>query len=405
MATAAVLSLLDEHTRQVAFDGSLARLRAAPGIDSGALDICVRLLPSGSAHVEGGSTSQHEELWNTVLDRLVDQRSPESLYEIAEICYTHDSHAASLLNSKIKQSLSTLATDLSAEQANGDNIETARAYLEFLKCSFWVPAASSYMVDSQSLTLLSSFVGIEGLDDTAHDTLSALCSLLKSKRENSPTNLDEVIDQSIWNRFNALDMARFAARSSKIYRTWFQWISLAASAGLKFACVSNEKYWRKLRLGLVKGHADQRKYCLGIIRQSFLATSDHVDTPTMRYDASGKDRERYDLYTTLFETIVLHRYSGQVEDCLKSMTTLLGSSSATNPSRITPAMTTTLLTAALNPLIQESVRKMIGRWYMDFVVEVSHMSSILVDDIVFIVIVLSTQQNNSLERKPWPARD
>ncbi|KAI4614517.1 hypothetical protein J4E83_007171 [Alternaria metachromatica] len=369
MATAAVLSLLDEHTRQVAFDGSLARLRAAPGIDSGALDICVRLLPSGSAHVEGGSTSQHEELWNTVLDRLVDQRSPESLYEIAEICYTHDSHAASLLNSKIKQSLSTLATDLSAEQAHGENIETARAYLEFLKCSFWVPAASSYMVDSQSLTLLSSFVGIEGLDDIAHDTLSALFSLLKSKRENSPPNLDEVIDQSIWNRLNALDMARFAARSSKIYRTWFQWISLAASAGLKVTCVSNEEYWRKLRLGLVKGHADQRKYCLGIIRQSFLATSDHINTPTMRYDASGKDREQYDLYTTLFETIVLHRYSGQVEDCLKSMTTLLGSSSATNPSRITPAMTTTLLTAALNPLIQESVRKMIGRWYMDFVIE------------------------------------
>ncbi|KAI4630173.1 hypothetical protein J4E80_001106 [Alternaria sp. BMP 0032] len=369
MATAAVLSLLDEQTRQVAFGGSLAKVKAASGIDIGALDICVRLLPSEIADGESGNTPKHEELWNTVLGRLVDQRSPESLYEIAEICYTHDSHAASLLNSKIKQSLSTLARDLSAEQAHVESVETARAYLEFLKWSFWVPAASSYMVDSQSLTLLSSFVGVEGLDDTAHDTLSAFFSLLKSKRENSPTNLDAVVDQSIWNRLNALDMACFATRSSKIYRTWFQWISLAASAGLKFTCVGNEEYWRKLRLGLVKGHADQRKYCLGIIRQSFLATSDHIDTPTMRYDASGKDREQYDLYTTLFETIVLHRYSGQVEDCLKSMTTLLGSSSATNPSRITPAMTTTLLTAALNPLIQESVRKMIGRWYMDFVIE------------------------------------
>ncbi|KAI4695900.1 uncharacterized protein J4E88_000070 [Alternaria novae-zelandiae] len=395
MATAAVLSLLDEQTRQVAFGGSLAKVKAASGIDIGALDICVRLLPSEIADGESGNTPQHEELWNTVLGRLIDQRSPESLYEIAEICYTHDSHAASLLNSKIKQSLFTLATDLSAEQAHVESVETARAYLEFLKCSFWVPAASSYMVDSQSLTLLSSFVGVEGLDDTAHDTLSAFFSLLKSKRENSPTNLDAVVDQSIWNRLDALDMACFAARSSKIYRTWFQWISLAASAGLKFTCVGNEEYWRKLRLGLVKGHADQRKYCLGIIRQSFLATSDHIDTPTMRYDASGKDREQYDLYTTLFETIVLHRYSGQVEDCLKSMTTLLGSSSATNPSRITPAMTTTLLTAALNPLIQESVRKMIGRWYMDFVIEVSYLSFIVIDDIVIIVIVPSTQQDNN----------
>lgn len=371
MATAAVLGLLDEHTRQVAFDGSLAKVKAASGIDIGALDICVRLLPSEIADGETGSTPQHEELWNTVLGRLVDQGSPESLYEIAEICYTHGSHAASLLNSKLKQSLSTLATNLSAGQTYVESIETARAYLEFLKCSFWIPTASSYMVDSQSLTLLSSFVGIEGLDDTAHDTLSAFFSLLKSERERSPTDLGAVIDQSIWNRLNALDMACFAARSSKIYRTWFQWISLAASAGIKFTCVSTEEYWRKLRLGLVKGHADQRKYCLGIIRQSFLATSEDIDTPTMRYEASGKEQEQYDLYTTLFETIVLHRYSGQVEDCLKSMTTLLGSSSATNPSRITPAMTTTLLTAALNPLIQESVRKMIGRWYMDFVIEVS----------------------------------
>ncbi|KAH6876215.1 hypothetical protein BKA58DRAFT_137477 [Alternaria rosae] len=369
MATAAVLSLLDEHTRQVAFDGSLAKVKAASGIDIGALDICVRLLPSEIADGETGSTPQHEELWNTVLGRLVDQGSPESLYEIAEICFTHGSHAASLLNSKLKQSLFTLATNLSAGQTHVESIETARAYLEFLKCSFWIPAASSYMVDSQSLTLLSSFIGIEGLDDTAHDTLSAFFSLLKSKRERSPTDLGAVIDQSIWNRLNALDMACFAARSSKIYRSWFQWISLAASAGIKFTCVSTEEYWRKLRLGLVKGHADQRKYCLGIIRQSFFATSEDIDTPTMRYEASGKEREQYDLYTTLFETIVLHRYSGQVEDCLKSMTTLLGSSSAINPSRITPAMTTTLLTAALNPLIQESVRKMIGRWYMDFVIE------------------------------------
>jgi tRNA guanosine-2'-O-methyltransferase len=97
----------------------------------------------------------------------------------------------------------------------------------------------------------------------------------------------------------------------------------------------------------------------------------------MRYDASKEDREQYDLYSTLFETIVLHRYSGQVEDCLRSMTNLLGSSSATGFSRVTPAMATTLLTAALNPLIQESVRKMIGGWYMDFVIKVSNIPHLL----------------------------
>jgi tRNA guanosine-2'-O-methyltransferase len=233
------------------------------------------------------------------------------------------------------------------------------------------------MVDPWTLPLLSNFIGIDRLDDTAHDTLSAFFSLLKSKKDDSLAHLDDIVDQSIWDRLNALDMACFAARSSKIYRTWFQWISLAVSGGIKLDCVSDEEYWRKLRLGLVKGHADQRKYCLGIIRQSFLATSSPIDTPTMRYDASKEDREQYDLYSTLFETIVLHRYSGQVEDCLKSMTNLLGSSSATGFSRVTPAMATTLLTAALNPLIQESVRKMIGGWYMDFVIKVSNISHLL----------------------------
>ena len=44
---------------------------------------------------------------------------------------------------------------------------------------------------------------------------------------------------------------------------------------------------------------------------------------------------------------------------------------------LTAAMATTLLTAALNPLIQESVRKMIGGWYMDFVIKVSNIPHLL----------------------------
>ncbi|CAN9300472.1 unnamed protein product [Alternaria alternata] len=369
MATAAVLSLLDEQTRKTAFEGSLAKLKAAPGVDINALDICVRLLPSESADQEGGDTSQHGELWDTVLDCLVDEQASQNLYEIAEICHSHGSFAASLLSSKLNHRLSTLVEDLSSSGPHPDSLHCAKAYLEFLKCSFWIPAAYAHMVDPWTLPLLSNFIGIDRLDDTAHDTLSAFFSLLKSKKDDSLAHLDDIVDQSIWDRLNALDMACFAARSSKIYRTWFQWMSLAVSGGIKLDCVSDEEYWRKLRLGLVKGHADQRKYCLGIIRQSFLATSSPIDTPTMRYDASKEDREQYDLYSTLFETIVLHRYSGQVEDCLKSMTNLLGSSSATGVSRVTPAMATTLLTAALNPLIQESVRKMIGGWYMDFVIK------------------------------------
>ncbi|KAF5846171.1 hypothetical protein GGP41_003614 [Bipolaris sorokiniana] len=366
MATAAVLSLLDEHTRQAAFDASLAKLKAAPyGIDISALDICLRLLPTNGSDAGPASTVQHGQLWDIVLTRLADESSSDHLYKIAELCLNRESLVAAHLKIGLYDALARSRQDLSG---NPEKLESARTYLHYLKCCFWVSGAEDHMVDVDTLSLLSDFLGTNGLDEAAHEVLSAFFSLLKNKRGSSPIEINRVINESLWNKLSALDAKRFAARSSNIYRTWFQWISLAASSGLKFECVRDEQYWKKLRLGLVKGHADQRKYCLGIIRQSFPATTNRIDTPTMQYAASGEDREKYDLYSTLFETIVLHRYTGQVEDSLSSMTKLLGSSNAL-PSKITPAMTTTLLTAALDPLIQESVRKMIGRWYMDFVIQ------------------------------------
>jgi tRNA guanosine-2'-O-methyltransferase len=363
MATAAVLALLDENTSKAAFESSLARLKAAPkGVEIGALDICVRLLPSQeSVDSNAGSTSRQEELWDIILGRLIDeQSSPDRLYKIAETCLTHES--VDHLKTKINRGLSAFTHETSSD------ILVAKAYLAFLKCSFWLQQGQ-HLANSETLRLISSFISIHGLEETAHDTLSALFSLLRNNTVLNPNG--SLIDQSLWHQINALDIESFTIRSSKIFRTWFQWISQAASDGVIFDCVNDEQYWKKLRLGLVHGHADQRKYCLGILRQSLIVTAAHIDTSSMQYGANNLDRERYDLYTTLYETIVLHRYTGQVEDCLSSLTRLLGSTTKETPSKITPAMATTLLTAALDPLIQESIRKMIGRWYMDFVVEVS----------------------------------
>ncbi|RAR01688.1 trna rrna methyltransferase [Stemphylium lycopersici] len=366
MATAAVLSLLDEHTRRAAFDASLAKLKAAPhGIDIDALDICIRLLTTSGIDGDAGSISQHDQLWDIVLARLVDESSSDRFYEIAGLCLSHGAIIAARLKTALYTTLSRSAQAIPIDDL--EIIQSTNSYLSFLKCCFWVPAAREHMVDAESLSLVSTFIGIDGLDEVAHDTLSAYFSLLKNERGNSPAKLGRKVNQSLWTRLDSLDAKRFAARSSNIYRTWFQWISLAASSSLELECIKDEQYWKRLRIGLVKGHADQRKYCLGIIRQSLLTTTDRIDTPSIQY-AGKVDRENYDLYSTLFETIVLHRYTGQVEDSLSSMTKLLGSSKAL-PSKIASAMTTTLLTAALDPLIQESIRKMIGHWYMDFVIQ------------------------------------
>jgi tRNA guanosine-2'-O-methyltransferase len=72
----------------------------------------------------------------------------------------------------------------------------------------------------------------------------------------------------------------------------------------------------------------------------------------------------YDQYSALFETIVLDHYANQVQACLPELTKLM-------QSEITPMMTCTLLSAALNPLVQDGVRKLIGNWYIDYVCKVS----------------------------------
>ncbi|KAF1837789.1 hypothetical protein BDW02DRAFT_595276 [Decorospora gaudefroyi] len=410
MATAAVLALLDDSTRKIAFESSLTRLKAVPrGIDTDALDICVRLFSSRDAPVsEAASISQNstashstlnpdddlprEELWDTVLDRLVDEHtSAERLYKIAQICLNNGSFAAARLNTKINIRLTNLINDISFDQESLQGLESAKAYLAFLKCSFWLPRTHCYIANPESLRLISALIGVNGLADAVHDTLSAFFSLLRNKKGLAFARPDtfgqpaeqyslylshdglesraSIVNQSVWSHLNALDIECFTSRSGKIFRTWFQWITQAASDGLRLECVEDEQYWKKLRLGLVHGHADQRKYCLGIIRQSFLVTPVHIDTPTMAYDASNTNREKYDQYTTLYETIVLHRYTGQVEASLPTLTALLGSPANGIASKITPAMATTLLAAALDPLVQESIRKMIGRWYMDFVIE------------------------------------
>jgi tRNA guanosine-2'-O-methyltransferase len=101
------------------------------------------------------------------------------------------------------------------------------------------------------------------------------------------------------------------------------------------------------------------------MRQSLLAAQDDINTPTMRFHIRERDKyfRAYDQYSALFETIVLDRYANQVQACLPELTKVMHSD-------ITPSMTSTLLSAALNPLVQDGVRKLVGKWYIDYVTKV-----------------------------------
>jgi tRNA guanosine-2'-O-methyltransferase len=130
--------------------------------------------------------------------------------------------------------------------------------------------------------------------------------------------------------------------------------------------LNSGSYWDKVRLGLLHGHADQRKYCIGIIRQSLLAAQADISTPIMQFRVAESARylRAYEQYSALFETIVLDRYANQVQACLPELTKVVRS-------EVTPLMASTLLSAALNPMVQDGVRKLIGNWYFEYVTKAS----------------------------------
>ena len=374
-----VLDSLDKETKTKIFQDNFAKLEAASAIDLDVLSVCIQLLApldrASSAVTE--CRGPHEQLWTLVKSYLeLDQeQGQDCLYSLAEICLSSASFAVHLATQ-----IDTLLTYFLKVQ---DDTNKVIPYLKFLMCSYWLPKERRHLINPKSIILLSGFIGIDGIDDIAHDTLSALLSLLKSGRNisiahedlwkdhstnRSRVQIKSIIDQSLWLRLKDLEPKHFTSSSSKVFRTWFQWISLVVTDEVEISCIYNDLYWDRLRRGLLHGFADQRKYCLGIIRQSLRAAHNDIFTPTMQYRNSNRDTylEAYQKFSSLFETIVLNRYTKQVEACLPELTTLCGAHSV-----MTSKMVTTLLTAALDSKIQEGVRKMIGNWYIKHIINVS----------------------------------
>ncbi|KAF1847100.1 uncharacterized protein K460DRAFT_305932 [Cucurbitaria berberidis CBS 394.84] len=405
-----VLDFLDAGTKKAAFEAHLARLEATPRLDFDALRVCIRLLPpltpeevagrfeSSTASVTPSQDiSPYEKLWGLILFHILEEQDLERLYSIVEICLGHSSIAAAQLDRRTHDALGLLLSEISnnrkkvaSDEAElllqEERIRKAVGYLNFLKCSFWLPKHQQHLISPSSIGLLSAFIGIDGLDHAAQGALSALFALLKNggpivvayqkhplqpwlKYEPALGRLvlnKTIIDQSFWNKVKMLGPEVFTSNSSHIFRTWFQWISQAVTDGVDLECLLDDLYWKRLQIGLLKGFADQRKYCLGIIRQSLLATNKDILTSTLEFHVDDRDAYlmAYEQFSVLFETIVLDRYQNQVQACLPELTLLLGPQS-----KISSMMATTLLAASLDSTVQEGIRKIIGNWYMNYVVE------------------------------------
>ena len=383
-----VLDFLDDDARKTAYAHNLKKLQTSSRIDPNTLRICIRLLPQApDSHV----SLAHEELWDYLLQHLPEEQDVEHLYEVADICLSND-FAAAKINAKVHSGLEDRLVSLLGKHEDSEEaqpiVHTTAGYLRFLKCSYWLPKEKYHLISRHSIRLISGFIGVEGMDDAALDALSALLSLLKSGGDIrtcqllslDPKSSDQLvlsvsfIDQSFWNRVDGLDRSYFSSNSSKLFGVWFQWISQAVTDKVDLECLHHDRYWDRVRSGLLVGFGDQRKYCLGIIEQSLRATGKDIVTPTMVYYTNDTHLMEYKKYASLFEMIVLNRYAGQVEASLSELTALLGPKS-----KITPAMATTLLAAAINSKVQEGIRKLVGNWYIDYVVKVSGLQQQLAD--------------------------
>jgi tRNA guanosine-2'-O-methyltransferase len=390
MDVEAVLGFLDEPARLRAYEQCFFKLESTPRLDLEALSVCIRLRPS---------LENAEKLSTSLLLRIPQEHEDhERIYKLAEILLSNGQFGYALLGERIRAELVALLPELSknihgngepgdeAERFHLDSVRKATAFLDLLKCVYWLPNHHNHIIDPTTLEFLSRFIGVEAVDNAAHDTVSAFLSLLKrggtivvAHATSAPqpwarydSSLGQmvlvasVIDESVWHQFSALGPGYFKTGGSKVFRTWFQWSSQVVADGTRLRCLKEDLYWQTLRTGLLKGYSDQRKYCLGIVRQSLLAAHGDISTPTMRFAVadSAKYLKIYEQFSSLFETIVLDRYSNQVQACLPELTRLFATD-------ITPVMATTLLSAALHPTLQESVRKIIGNWYMGYLIQVS----------------------------------
>ncbi|KAF2259370.1 hypothetical protein CC78DRAFT_621091 [Lojkania enalia] len=387
-----VLKHYDPRSKAAIFDYSWERLQASQGnIDLATLRLCVRLLPPGK-----NGLNYHDKLCTLIIDDLPkESQDPGLLYAIAQICLSNIILGErvffrifkylELLNIAIKNGSTEIVY---GEMSSWVEDQTAKAlsYLNFLKCSYWLPAERNHFVTPELVQTVVNYLGcdiLNGLDHAAHDVLSALLALLRTpvtlfqppnkaealligSSSTLPTldDCDSFIGQKLWNRFRDLQDDYFDSNSSRVFRTWFQWVSYAESRSLELEGIYSPLYWARVRRGLLKGFAEQRKYCIGILRRSLSLVRQSIDAPDMMLDVSRRrEYERqYEKYSVLFETIVLDRYPNQVQACLPELTKLLGPGAL-----IASGWVKTLISAALDPKMQDGVRKLIGRWYMEFV--------------------------------------
>ncbi|KAF2718110.1 hypothetical protein K431DRAFT_231619 [Polychaeton citri CBS 116435] len=123
-------------------------------------------------------------------------------------------------------------------------------------------------------------------------------------------------------------------------------------------------YWTLINGGLRHGDTERRKLCLQILRHSVERGMQPIDSRLAaglpKFKVEMLLKHQYDRYCVVFETIILGRYINQVHECRRDLDALVS-----NGSVIGEAWILTLVESAMNPSVQENIRKFMGLWVMN----------------------------------------
>lgn len=231
-----ILSLLDGDARIQAFQACLSKLETAYPLDLEALQVCIKLRPTGTI---AGASSPIEKLYELLLLRIPDEKlDSDHFYKLVSIICSDGHFVNSLFQDRLYPRLNSLLQDTSerahrdaekssdAEESLRQAIRSTTAYLTLLKCSYWLPSKSIHVADHDTLRFLSQFLGSPAIESTVHDALSAFLSLLARKEptivaaangstqtwlkfdsESGQSMLSgSLVDGSLWDRISALDL-------------------------------------------------------------------------------------------------------------------------------------------------------------------------------------------------------
>lgn len=245
-------------------------------------------------------------------------------------------------------------------------------YLCFLKVSAWARVEENVQDAATITDMLVFLLGAtsEAISTSSYEALVSLTTRCKGDKAHDDDPGSILLQLSnrydiLWEKISELCANSTTVRFHHGTVGYSLWASLIYSHGpmvISVTTMKDKKYWTILQQGLAYGTSQQRKLCLYILKASLLLLEgESIDCPSMRLSPKGYQEtcKQYARYSTHFETIVLARYLNQVQDCLTDLTTMVRSVDS-----VQPGWLVALLTSALGDGIQDSVRKIIGKWLL-----------------------------------------